>query len=152
HVVGSTAGHPEMIWATFEHFGNAPNATYKYNSTSGLKTVAQSTAGTWVFTASGSAGPFNVVHSPWNEPHIDSVPGHPISPSDVLRMKPWGAASNASPNPLDASAAASNTEIISINNSVRGKMPAGDVRNNYFMTGSTWTIGGAAPSGSFPSG
>ena len=27
-------------------------------------------------------------------------------------------------------------------------MPSGDVRNNYFMTGATWTIGGAAPNGS----
>ena len=24
-------------------------------------------------------------------------------------------------------------------------MPAGDVRKNYFMMGSTWTIGGASP-------
>src|SRR5215470_1783594 len=24
HVVGSTKGHPEMIWATFEHVGNSP--------------------------------------------------------------------------------------------------------------------------------
>jgi len=27
HVVGSTAGHPEMVWATFEHVSNTPNAT-----------------------------------------------------------------------------------------------------------------------------
>jgi hypothetical protein len=27
-------------------------------------------------------------------------------------------------------------------------MPAGDVRNNYFMMGATWTIGGASPNGS----
>ncbi len=30
HVVGSTAGHPEMIWATFEHLGNTPNDQYHY--------------------------------------------------------------------------------------------------------------------------
>ena len=27
-------------------------------------------------------------------------------------------------------------------------MPAGDVRNNYFMTGATWTPGGQPPNGS----
>src|SRR5215471_9224857 len=30
HVVGSVANHPEMVWATFEHVGNAPSATYQY--------------------------------------------------------------------------------------------------------------------------
>jgi len=28
-------------------------------------------------------------------------------------------------------------------------MPSGDVRNNYFMTGATWTIGGASPTSNF---
>jgi hypothetical protein len=152
HVVGSTAGHPEMIWATFEHFGNTPNATYKYNSTTGVKTVNQSTAGTWLFATNGAASPFNVMHMQFNDPNIEAISPHTISPSNTLRMKVWGAASDASPNPLDPTSAASNTEIISINNSVRGKMPAADIRNNYFMMGSTWTIGGAAPTGSFPSG
>ena len=45
HVVGSVAGHAEMIWATFEHFGNTPLAAYAYDSTSGTKTVPASTAG-----------------------------------------------------------------------------------------------------------
>jgi len=30
HVVGSVKGHPEMIWATFEHMDNAPNGDYTY--------------------------------------------------------------------------------------------------------------------------
>jgi hypothetical protein len=41
--------------------------------------------------------------------------------------------------------ATSNTEIISINNSVINQLLAGDVRKNYIHTGSTWTIGGAPP-------
>ncbi|HEV2444972.1 MAG TPA: hypothetical protein VGS58_03585, partial [Candidatus Sulfopaludibacter sp.] len=53
HVVGTTMGHPEMVWATFEHVGNAPPATYSYNSTGGLKSVTQNTSGTWLFSASG---------------------------------------------------------------------------------------------------
>lgn len=149
HVVGSTAGHPEMIWATFEHFGNAPNAAYSYNSTTGPKTVAQNTSGTWLFCANGASAPFNDVHMHYVSPNIQSVSGHTISPSNIIRWKAWGGAANASPNPLDANTAASNTEIISINNSVRGQLAAGDIRLNYFMTGSTWTIGGAAPTTSF---
>jgi hypothetical protein len=156
HVVGSTAGHPEMIWATFEHFGNTPNAAYSYNATSGSKTVAQSTSGTWLFAQSNAAAPFNVARQQYKTPNIcvtSSTPGTcgttgSIGPSNGLRSKVWGAASNLSPNPIDGSATASNTEIISLNNNVLGMMPAGDVRNNYFMMGATWTIGGAAPSGS----
>ena len=35
HVVGSAAGHPEMIWATFEHVGNTPNDAYSYRDSGG---------------------------------------------------------------------------------------------------------------------
>ncbi|HEY0760807.1 MAG TPA: hypothetical protein VGD61_00410 [Pyrinomonadaceae bacterium] len=156
HVVGSTAGHPEMVWATFEHFGNTPNAAYQYNSTVGTnpKTVPQNTNGTWLFSTNGSNGPFNTMHMrtlPVGSSTIvacdatnpcGSVNNQTVSPSDTLRMKPFGGASNASPNPLDTTVAASNTEIISINNSVRGQLVSGDRRLEYYMTGSTWTIGG----------
>jgi hypothetical protein len=154
HVVGSANGHPEMIWATFEHFNNSPLATYTYNATTGPNphTVAQNTAGTWLFSTNGSAGPFNALHMSYSSPNIVSVSPFTISPSDTLRWKAWGAASDATPNPLDASVAASNTEVISINNSVLGQLIGGDIRTKYFMTGATWTIGGAAPTGSFPSG
>jgi len=162
HVVGSVAGHPEMIWATFEHFGNAPLATYAYDSTSGTKTVPQSTDGSWLFSATNSSGPFNTMHMSFQAPNIVScspsnvdcsnVGSFLISPSDTMRMKPWGAGSDTSPNPVNPTASASNTEIISINNSISSMMPAGDVRNNYYMAGATWTIGGLAPGGNFPSG
>ena len=148
HVVGSANGHPEMIWATFEHFGNAPNATYKYNATSGTNphTVNQSTTGTWLFCANGSAGPFNTVHARFNSPNIDGVSG-PIGPSNIIRFKPFGAAFGTQPNPLITDDAASNTQIIAIDNSIlQGFAPLSggpDIRTNYFMTGATWTEGGA---------
>lgn len=148
HVVGSTKGHPEMIWATFEHVNNTPVEAYSYNSTSGPKSVPRATAGSWVFSQSGSSGPFNAEHMTFSDPNIVASGSFNISPSDTMRMKAWGAAANQAPNPL-GSAAASNTEIISINNSVLGQIDSADVRANYIMTGSTWTIGGAAPSGPF---
>ena len=46
---------------------------------------------------------------------------------------------------FDGSAAASNAEIISIHNNIAGMMPSGDVRDNYYMAGATWTLGGQTP-------
>ena len=163
HVVGSTAGfpgHPEMIWSTFEHFGNTPNAAYQYVNKNGVLTpVSQSTAGSWLFSASNSSGPFNDMHMSQSGSSIQALakppaatpPPFTISPSDTIRWKAFGAASDISPNPIDGTTANSNTEIISINNNISGMMAAGDVRNNYFMTGATWTIGGAPPSPGQPS-
>jgi hypothetical protein len=136
HVVGSTAFHPEMVWATFEHVGNTPPATYSYNSTSGPQTVTQNTSGTWLFSATGSTGPFNIEHMSFTGPpsnNIQSIGAFTISPSDTLRSEPWG---------IDGSDAFSNTEVISTNAHVRGMMASGDIRGNYIMTGATWTIPG----------
>jgi hypothetical protein len=147
HVVGSALAHPEMIWATFEHFGSTPDATYSYTSTTGPKTVNQTTAGTWLFSASNSTGQFNCEHM-----HVDLATGNivavappgnctppvpgTVSPSDTLRKNPWGIA---------GSNAFSNTQIISIHNTTQ--VPGTDVRNQYFMTGATWTPFGAPPTG-----
>jgi hypothetical protein len=140
HVVGSTNGHGEMVWGTFEHLGNAPNATYAYNSKSGLKTVAQDTAGAWLFTPRGSAGPFNVTSNSWTG---SAITGSPVGPAAVLRAKPWG--SNDGDNPVNA--ADLNTQVISANASVISQLNAADVRGKYFQLGTTWTMGGAEPNG-----
>lgn len=169
HVVGSTGGdfhsetgitgHPEMIWATFEHVNNTPNAEHKYINTSGKEvTVAQNTAQDWLFCANNCSDPFNIWHMILDKsipPNIVSVkdssgnPRFPISPSNTIRWKPWGAASDAAPNPFVSNPAQSNTEVISINNSVRGMLVSGDVRRNYLLIGATWTEAGAPPNGIF---
>lgn len=158
HIAGSTAGpHPEMIWATWEHFGNTPNGAYQYvNSSNVTQTVAQNTSGTWLLTASGSTGGtngFNFVRADFNAPpNIESpTSAITIGPSDTIRWKAFGAAFNQQPNPL-VSTAASNSDIISVDLSVINQLAAGDIRKNYYMVGSTWTIGGASPTGPFPSG
>jgi hypothetical protein len=149
HVVGSVAGHPEMIWATFEHFNNVPIAEYKYNSTSGVKTVPQETSGPWLFSSNNPSS-FNVMHMFANGLDIIATSPHAISPSDTIRWKPWGAAANLPPNPVSGAhvpnpsdaemVAASNTEILSINNNVRGMMADGDIRRNYILSGATWAV------------
>jgi hypothetical protein len=154
HVVGSAAGHPEMVWATFEHFGNTPNAAYDYINRAGVLTHAPlSTGKDWLFSRHSPArlGPdgFNKQHMKMSADggHIRAISPYTISPSDTIRWKPWGAAIDLIPNPNVDSVAASNTELIAINNSVHGMMP-GDVRSNYSL-GATWTepglLGGHAP-------
>jgi len=149
HIVGSTGstnpsnsnhGHPEMLWATFEHLSNGPSATYTYAKTpSGTTNVPQDTTGNWVFCANGATAPFNEMHMMMggaNGDHIMSnLPLH-IGPSNLLRTMPFG---------LNGSNATGNAEVISINFTVRSLLDPNDVRRNYFHEGTTWTIFGASP-------
>lgn len=140
HVVGSTAGHPEMLWATFEHVSNDPAAEYTYAKTGGgTTTVPQNTVGNWVFCSNGSTGPFNEMRMRMSGDHIVPNASATIGPSDILRIKPWG---------LDGSSATGNAEVLSINHTVRSLLDPDDIRGNYFHEGTTWTIGGAAPTSS----
>ena len=165
HVVGSTGGnfdpstgitgHPEMIWSTFEHIGNAPNATYDYvssaNNIMSKKTVPQDTGGAWLFSSSFVSPPFNVHRASFDAATQDIIAeqGQTIGPSEVLRWKPWGAASDLRPNPAVPDPAGSNTEIISINNNIVGMLSNSDIRKNYILTGATWTVKGGNPIGPF---
>ncbi len=174
HFVGSAKNHPEMIWATFEHLRNTPLATYQYNSGGKTLTVQQSTTGNWLFSANGAAAPYNAElavlcpnsNQPTKQcPSSPNLSGHIVAyttsaailpPSNVLRMKPWGVASNGVPNNEDKTPAAANTEIISIDTNVQAQLSAGgagtDPRYNYLMIGSTWTFGGGQPSKLTPNG
>ena len=149
HVVGSTGstnaanpnhGHPEMLWATFEHVSNVPSATYDYlNNTGGVTNVPQNTAGNWLFCSNGSTGPFNqsrMAMGGASGMEIVALSGHTIGPSDIRREMPWG---------LNGTNSTGNAEVISTNHTVRSLLNPNDVRNNYIQTGTTWTIFGASP-------
>ncbi|AEU39057.1 hypothetical protein [Granulicella mallensis] len=137
HIVGSVKDHPEMIWATFERFGNTPNGAYTYTKADGTTgTVLQSTDGNWLFSKTGSTAPFNIAHMTAKEASIIAAAKQTISPSDSLRVYAWGAGPNN---------AESNSYLISIHNSVNTLMPKGDIRSNYFLVGATWTTNGTAP-------
>lgn len=154
HIVGSTVGHPEMLWASFEHFGNTPNAAYQYvNKANATVSVPQTTLGKWTFSQSGSTGPFNVAYANYkNPPAITAQPGQKIGPSNTLRENPFGVAPTGTPNQNDATPAIANTEVLSLNNSVLGQLASGDMRKNYYFLGTTWTFGGAAPTSPYPVG
>ncbi|HMV66728.1 MAG TPA: hypothetical protein PKA64_07750 [Myxococcota bacterium] len=138
HVVGSTAGHPELLWGTFEYQGNDPAAAYTYTPAgSGSTNVPQDTSGTWLFCASGSTGPFNVPRMGIGSGgHIVAFSGSTIGPTDILRDRPWG---------RPGADATSNTEVLRLNHDVRGMLDPADVRRRYLHVGTTWTINGAAP-------
>ncbi len=162
HVVGSTKGHPEMIWATFEHDGNAPDNCYSYINTgsatvsvpplvSGNCPLATATAGSWTLTPSGATTNLNPPIMSFNPSTAAITSTLPATngPISVIRWQPWGAVSNASPNPIVPSAAASNTEVISMNVNINTLMTAAgagaDIRDRYLLIGATWTAGGANP-------
>jgi hypothetical protein len=75
-----------MIWATFEHVGNAPNAAYTYETSTGQKvTEPQDTSGTWLFCDPKCAEPFNQAHMGQNGDDIDAAP-----PTALARRIPFG--------------------------------------------------------------
>ncbi|HMG07520.1 MAG TPA: hypothetical protein VK609_03370 [Mucilaginibacter sp.] len=148
HVVGSVAGHPEMVWATFEHLNNAPNAAFQYIDTNNKTvTVPQEQGTNWLFNANAVDTPYNVSHMKAAGDTINAIATHTISPSNTLRTMPWGSAMDSVTNQQDKSSAASNSEIISINNTIHQLLVGNDIRKNYILIGATWTDGGAAPTG-----
>ena len=155
HFVGSATNHPEMIWSTFEHLENSPNTDYQYITDNGAtQTVSESTSGPWIFCPDSSDGPFNQAHMQFvpSTGVINAKSPFTISPSATIRQKPWGVAADGIPNQENATSAESNTQIISINHSILEQLISGDVRTNYFFVGSTWTLGGAVPTGRYPKG
>jgi len=150
HVVGSVAGHPEMIWATFEHNRNTPNDAYQYlNSDSTLVTQPADTGGNWTLSAKAPVSNPNVKYFKASSTGdtLKAYPGQTISPSSSSLVFTWGTQENVSPNAQDGSSAASNSEILSINNALLGLLVGNDVRKHYMLIGATWTFGGAAPNG-----
>ncbi|WP_448700854.1 hypothetical protein ACFGVR_02205 [Mucilaginibacter sp. AW1-3] len=158
HIVGSVAGHPEMVWATFEHESNTPNAKYQYiDSTAAktVKTVPQDSGTGWLFSNNK-----DTTISTYNNSHmtdttatgaatdnIIATTGNSVSPSNTLQTLPWGSAWGQPTNQEDKSSAASNSEIISINNTIRNLLPGNDVRKHYLFVGAIWTFKGSAPTG-----
>lgn len=142
HVVGTVQNHAEMIWATFEHFCNSPlvAAGYKYNSTSATNVSGPVEQGPWLLSSSDN--PLNpnlrrivfdsATGGLTSENHMPIYPDK-IGPSDTARAKPWG---------MPGTSAASNTQIIAMNNSVRTQLASGDSRWPYIMTGATWRVNG----------
>ena len=161
HIVGSVAGHAEMVWATFEHNNNAPNAAFDYLDKKKNKVSMPAEKGTgWLLSnnttdsnynisrmISNTVGPKNNFDSSGAGDTITATAGYKISASNTNRAMPWGSAKDSITNQEDKSSAASNSEVISINNAIQSLLVGNDIRKNYLFMGATWTFDGSSPNG-----
>jgi hypothetical protein len=156
HVVFAVQGHPELIWATFEHVNNTPNERYRYDADGNQQPWSQQACGPWLFS-SGQAEPddhprqCNGITVPACTMHWQTVDAtgscvdanipriyregsdiyaydKSIAPTDVLRISAWG----------NLEAPTFTARVISINNSIRRQLAADDVRKKYIMIGAIW--------------
>lgn len=151
HIVGTVQNHPEFVWITYEHILNAPDAAYYYFDGSD-KIVRQpfDSTGTFLFmTTGGAEAGANVECMKFSSGAIvantksgqGSTPvcAGGIVPSNTVRTYPWGSQADSQ----NTGVVTNNTLLLSINESIRSQLSAGDVRANYVQTGGIWT---SAPS------
>jgi len=144
HIVGTVNGHPEMVWATFEHVRNAPDQSYYYTKPDGTNvSVPYDSSGNWTFMESGGAATMDVVENA-NVKNGDIVANGsaPIGPVDVVRLNPWGSLPN------DTSSGVNNALLIELNQTVLAQLAkVDDVRSHYVQVGGIWSQLGQIPTG-----
>ncbi len=152
HVVGPVSGHPEMVWATIEHARNAPDNNYYVESPISfpgpiVHEIPYNSAGQWNFMANGGeregALESQMVVGPKKTPKCDSgeicaTTSNGIVQNNVYRAMPWG-------NAPTKESANNNSQLISLNNDIRGFLVGDDVRQHYFLSGAVWTRDGSVP-------
>ncbi|MFM2045078.1 MAG: hypothetical protein RLY86_3654 [Pseudomonadota bacterium] len=160
HVVGSVAGHPELVWATFEHLRNTEDATWSYvDQSGGVQTVPfdQNAAGRVFFAAGTAAGAGNVERATATGKNlpagvalaINAKDGQTIGPVSTVRVNPWGNIQPATPTATDP-VVANNTELLSLALSVDAALAVVSpqtamVQGAYLQIGSIWTQHGTIP-------
>ena len=143
HLVGSTVDHPEMIWATFEHVRNVPDANFYYVAKDDTVTLQKNWTDegfpiqtNWLFMDGKSKQQsMNQMRMELLKLDITAMPDKTIGPSNTMRTHPWGGTP-------DQQSAENNTAILSINENIASMLADGDVRRNYFLVGTTWTTNG----------
>ncbi len=140
HLVRNTQRHPEFIWATFEHLGNAPDSANPQPAPS---------AG-WSFTSAECAQclPNGCPGCLFNTPDT-SAKGLTGPATEVTRVHRDGTGHNFSSNPNNN--ALNVAAIDTLNAQLVGpggylhSLPENDpmaVWKNYFLVGAVWTTGG----------
>jgi hypothetical protein len=122
HVVGVTEDHPEFVWATFEHQGNAPDLPEQLDPDS----TEPVSGGGWTFYAAKTAAKnCNVMNA--GTVTFDAKANR-LSPStNVYRQFPFGGGT-----------AADQANIKALNQSVHAQLPCDSVWRAYFLLGSVW--------------
>jgi len=169
HVVGTVKDHPEMIWATYEHMENSPNARYAYQAADQSIKTAQDvsstpSSGTWMFSDAtdvlaneetacltnvgiipahaDSASQYTCV------PKDDTTPVEAINSTNVVRAMPWGNQPVTTTPTTLTSEITDTTSLISLNRSVQTAISANNIddpRQYYFLSGAVWGMPNAIP-------
>jgi len=162
HVVGTVAGHPEMVWATFESDFNSPDATYSFinsNFQNGACPTGQNCLSTVTFSTSSStpsifytgtsgaaAPPEPIVTTATSGSNNTSITSASAAwvPTNVARLNPWGNRQPSSPSLTDP-VVINNTQLLSLetslNSALTGAGKNGPTLANYKQVGAVWTNG-----------
>ncbi|WP_255427906.1 hypothetical protein [Xanthomonas sp. SS] len=130
HIGGTVNGHPEMIWATFEHQANAPDLPQPMEKMQPNDIV------------SGKDWTFYQANTPLKQCNLNAAGSgaltlnaqtQTLSPvTQVCRMVPYGGEKPCPPGATDCNI----PNIMSMNTSVQSQL--NDVWKNYFEVGAIW--------------
>ena len=129
HIGGVVNGHPEMIWATFEHQRNAPNVPARVTPTTIISNE------NWTFYKANT--PYKDCNLNWVATNklVLNEKTQTLSPiTQVCRQYPFGN-DPTSPNP---SIVINDKNIASLNQDVLSKLDPNDVWHNYTLIGAIW--------------
>jgi hypothetical protein len=136
HLVYSLAGHPELIWGTFEHLANAPTGACAEGQTTCDALPAGASGWSYNDCNSTSCADINAWPSP--------TPTPPLPAAQAFLEYSEG--TMASLTDAAGVAGQDNINIIqNLNQSVLGVLPPDSVWRNYALAGSLWTLNGALP-------
>lgn len=119
HIVGIVAHHPEFIWATFEHSGNAPE-----------KADVPSATGSTFYAANTAAADCLVDAHRSGKLKLDPASQTFTPVTQVYRTNPNG----------DKPGTPNSANITALNASVNAKLESGAVWKNYDLIGGLWLL------------
>lgn len=138
HIVGKVDNHPELVWATFEHDGLAPD----YDWSTGKDTVSK------ILSADNFL--FYNANTTISQCLMNNSQGHPAMPQflSVYNMFPLGMAESFTANNLPSHRdSVNNANIVALNQSVKTQLQqVGGVWSHYFYKGALWLDDPALPS------
>jgi hypothetical protein len=131
HVVGWVQGHPEAVWATFEHDDNAPDL-----APSQSPSVPVSSRD-WAFYTAGTLA-LNCNQVDTSQLTLDAATQTLTPVTQVCRQFPFGMAAGTAPTDPNLRA------ITTLNASVKSQLGE-DTAKSYFEVGAIWTNGDLQP-------
>ncbi len=126
HLVYAPQGHPELVWATFEHAANAPDGPCTGNTTPPPGFVR------WTYNDAKSTDCANANKLP-------DMTRQPYPMTQVVRSWAYGT------NPGALTGTDNIKQLKVLNTSMAALLPGKSVWRNYFLVGSVWTANGALP-------